>query len=93
MLAGATVVRSAYRGSSTTTDSLQNTVYNNDFRTAETGFYLTLGPSLCYRLGQQFALTGDLGFNFLLNSRAAARANGPTSATLALGLRYRFARG
>lgn len=93
VLAGATVVRSAYHSSGTTTDSLQNVVYNNEFRTAETGFYFTLGPGLRYRLGQQFDLTGDLGFNFLLNSRPASRANGPTSATLALGLRYRFARG
>ncbi|AWM33469.1 outer membrane beta-barrel protein [Hymenobacter nivis] len=93
VLAGATVVRSTYRSSGTATDSLQNVVYNNDFRTAETGIYFTLGPGLRYRLGQQFALTGDLGFNFLLNSRPASHANGPTSATLTLGLRYRFARG
>ncbi|MEJ7663090.1 MAG: hypothetical protein WKG07_27880 [Hymenobacter sp.] len=54
----------------------------------------TLGPSLRYHLGQQFDLTGDLGFNFLLNSRPAARTNGPTSATpgswLALPLRPRL---
>ncbi len=92
LLGGLALVHAAYRSAGTITDSVQTVVSNYEYHTATTGFYFVLGPSLRYRAGQHVDLTSDFVFNLLLNNRSSFSPS-RASATLALGLRYRFARG
>ncbi len=91
MLGGFTARYSSYRyREDFTYDQSQQTVPGT-FATddANTDGFLTLGPSVHYRLGSHFDLTGDVAFNYLLG-RAYNSVYDQLTGTLMLGARYRF---
>lgn len=96
LLGGATVRRYYYSFKENFTFDQGATIpsqFTND--DANTYVYLTLGPSLRYRLGEKLDLTGDIGFNYSLTKNYGSVFDYRTtlnrlSGNVQLGVRYRF---
>lgn len=70
-----------------TIDNTQSIISNFLDKTT-TGFYLSLGPALSYRLAPDLDLTSDLIFNRLMNQQNTS--NTRSGANLTMGVRYHF---
>lgn len=95
VLGGVTLERYWNGYSQVVTDGNTGAVVQNESRRGSYNqAYLTLGPSVRYRLGPRLDLTGDAVVNGMLGSNFPSyyTFSDRLSATLTLGVRYHFAR-